>query len=952
MSQKFSFPFSIQLHKQISSRRFIQSDPFDFYSNDELRISYTLPSNSKSLKLKLIGIEELLGDNSAWDATHRNIFYLKEILISRDQIVQGKFSPIHDSFQGEIHILLPSNLQPSLKEEHRRVSYTLRGKAILPDNSMLTISRELKVAGSLVNQYLNKELYKQEYYKKTQSKSFDSGTVTCSLTLEKPIAIIGEEFTVHCNLFNGSSIPIKHLEASLYSRFINEFENESEKQFEKKDENLQPICRIDFGLVDAHSEYHSSKGFFVPEVIESSSVPFGRMGLLIKKEYFVNMHIEAADGQTLMNIQLPVYIVKYDPQLSKNFYESEEAGLLILNRSSDEEKENIVDKSTLSKSIESTELKIPTKHEISKILINNIDNLSNNNFEDQDTYEFVNSDNQGNNSFNSNYNKNTIEINELDIEDNIENKNSNLTNNLLEYERDKAIQQIESQSQNSISLDNQKYTLKSLNHDNTNNNSSDQHLVSEISYETVGRKPNLRGGHNLSEFFTNPPSLGRQSNISDTSIEKHNSPSFINSFSSQNLNQSQNIEDTDTEKEIEEAVRKTREKLLEFQNLFTSFNSKSFQNTSPTSTNSSKSSISSPNNQQSPNNSFNSEKLNDSEKFNVSNRLSASSSRESFINLYPQSRKPRQLNDSIRKKDEIPNNDLNLFKKENTYYDINDSGELYQFDTKNSRSSLEHLEDLPSNLDSQNHIEQEQVEQLEQVVQELVDGSKYVGSIDKSTRLKHGKGTLYYPDGNVYAGDFDHGIRNGWGVFTTKMYTYDGEFKNDYKDGFGAIIYSNGEQYEGQWEKGYPHGKGCYIFADGSKYIGLFSKGLRQGKGVLHYSDGLTCYDGEWINDKKEGKAVVTFPNGKYIGDMRNDMKEGYGKYIYKNGSIYIGEWSNNLKQGKGTFKGHDNSTYTGTWLKGVKEGSGIFVDTNGKTFKEKWKKGRLVSQKLELVSQ
>lgn len=37
-----------------------------------------------------------------------------------------------------------------------------------------------------------------------------------------------------------------------------------------------------------------------------------------------------------------------------------------------------------------------------------------------------------------------------------------------------------------------------------------------------------------------------------------------------------------------------------------------------------------------------------------------------------------------------------------------------------------------------------------------------------------------------------------------------------------------------------------------------------------------------------------------YNGEYQNDMKNGTGKYIFQNGSIYEGLWKNNKRVGKG----------------------------------------------------
>ena len=40
----------------------------------------------------------------------------------------------------------------------------------------------------------------------------------------------------------------------------------------------------------------------------------------------------------------------------------------------------------------------------------------------------------------------------------------------------------------------------------------------------------------------------------------------------------------------------------------------------------------------------------------------------------------------------------------------------------------------------------------------------------------------------------------------------------------------------------------------------------------------------------------------KYEGDFVNDKKEGKGKYIEEDGNYYDGEWANDKKNGKGQY--------------------------------------------------
>ena len=65
----------------------------------------------------------------------------------------------------------------------------------------------------------------------------------------------------------------------------------------------------------------------------------------------------------------------------------------------------------------------------------------------------------------------------------------------------------------------------------------------------------------------------------------------------------------------------------------------------------------------------------------------------------------------------------------------------------------------------------------------------------------------------------------------------------------------------------------------GNKYIGEKKNNKKEGLGILYYSNG-TRYEGEWKNDKKEGYGIFYYSSGdKYEGEFRNDKKDGIGIY-------------------------------------------------------------------------
>ena len=43
-------------------------------------------------------------------------------------------------------------------------------------------------------------------------------------------------------------------------------------------------------------------------------------------------------------------------------------------------------------------------------------------------------------------------------------------------------------------------------------------------------------------------------------------------------------------------------------------------------------------------------------------------------------------------------------------------------------------------------------------------------------------------------------------------------------------------------------------------------------------------YEGDYVNDKKEGNGELVSKNGKYIGKFHDDVFNGKGKMVYKNG--------------------------------------------------------------------
>lgn len=117
-------------------------------------------------------------------------------------------------------------------------------------------------------------------------------------------------------------------------------------------------------------------------------------------------------------------------------------------------------------------------------------------------------------------------------------------------------------------------------------------------------------------------------------------------------------------------------------------------------------------------------------------------------------------------------------------------------------------------------------------------------------------GTLRYPNGDVYLGEFNYGKPNG----------------------NGKIIYSSGDIYVGKFYEGKKHGIGDYTWADGNRYIGNFYQGNLEGQGAYYF------FASRKVNPDK------------YVGEFRNNKFNGVGVYTYSGGSALTGLFKDGKK--------------------------------------------------------
>ena len=126
---------------------------------------------------------------------------------------------------------------------------------------------------------------------------------------------------------------------------------------------------------------------------------------------------------------------------------------------------------------------------------------------------------------------------------------------------------------------------------------------------------------------------------------------------------------------------------------------------------------------------------------------------------------------------------------------------------------------------------------------------------------RHGKGSITYPDGASYEGDWHNDWRHGHGEYKyTDGTWYKGQWEMGNRQGEGLCTYADGNMFQGSWVANLPHGKGQCRFAEGSLYRGEFVMGKMHGFGTLIRHDGTVAFEGEWRDGEKVAPAVAPAP--------------------------------------------------------------------------------------------
>jgi len=117
--------------------------------------------------------------------------------------------------------------------------------------------------------------------------------------------------------------------------------------------------------------------------------------------------------------------------------------------------------------------------------------------------------------------------------------------------------------------------------------------------------------------------------------------------------------------------------------------------------------------------------------------------------------------------------------------------------------------------------------------------------------------------------------------------------------------------------------------------IDIFSNYNLNNKIKKYYIEDGNIYNGDWLNDNKNGEGRMIYSNDDvYFGDWLNDKKNGIGIMSYANHDIYEGNWKDDKKNGNGKMIYANGDIYTGIWLNDNIQTGGLLDNKNLKKYK------------------
>ena len=103
---------------------------------------------------------------------------------------------------------------------------------------------------------------------------------------------------------------------------------------------------------------------------------------------------------------------------------------------------------------------------------------------------------------------------------------------------------------------------------------------------------------------------------------------------------------------------------------------------------------------------------------------------------------------------------------------------------------------------------------------------------------------------------------------------YDGDWKNDKKNGKGLYYWTNGDHYSGDWLDDHRTGNGVYYYKNGDIFYGQFKNSQRCGEGIYYFKSNNNFNVAEYENEKLKKEIAWILEDRKTFFSKLEEFKK------------------------------------------------------------------------------
>ena len=175
-------------------------------------------------------------------------------------------------------------------------------------------------------------------------------------------------------------------------------------------------------------------------------------------------------------------------------------------------------------------------------------------------------------------------------------------------------------------------------------------------------------------------------------------------------------------------------------------------------------------------------------------------------------------------------------------YEISSENILKQINIANKNYINDYINKLkekyPIIIKEINKLKKENENENLKIIKFENENGIYIG--EGELNIKKGRGGFIFKNNEIknyyWIGYWENNKREKYGKFFNDKgkLIYEGDYKNDLKNGEGIYYYNNGDKYEGEWINGIREGKGIFYWKNGDKWEGYFHNDLLDGEGMFY----------------------------------------------------------------------------------------------------------------------